>query len=162
MRHTAMPRTGGHQDGHAMASVTEGLKREQVPFMARVYCFWKGRWMPVLLCCVGEARSSLVLAARMLCKQSWRALGTSQASSAAAQRTHTGCRERRPGKPIMPDADDDDGAAGDERPDADGGPLPCACVYARLAWREKWLSDGEAACLTGSGSRQRDGSEEDH
>jgi hypothetical protein len=69
MRHTAMPRTGGHQDGHAMASVTEGLKREQVPFMARVYCFWKGRWMPVLLCCVGEARSSLVLAACMLCKQ---------------------------------------------------------------------------------------------
>jgi hypothetical protein len=61
----------------------------------------------------------------------------------------------------MPD-DDDDGAAGDERPDADGGPLPCACVYARLAaWREKWLSDGEAACLTGSGSRQRDGSEEE-
>jgi hypothetical protein len=50
----------------------------------------------------------------------------------------------------MPDADDDDGAAGDERPDADGGPLPCACVYARLAWREKWLSDGEAACLTGA------------
>ena len=50
-----------------------------------------------------------------------------------------------------PDADDGDGAAGDERPDADGGPLPCACVYASL--------EGEMAKRRGGrmSDRQRQG-----